>query len=147
VQTSINGIDLIKEFEGFSSKPYICPAGVPTIGYGSTYYEDNDPVTMNDDPITEYEALRLLKITLFKYEKGVSNCVSVPLSQNRFDALVSFVYNLGVGKLRGSTLLTKLNKGDIKGAADEFDKWVHGGGEVLPGLVKRRAAEKALFLS
>lgn len=147
MQTSQKGIDLIKTYEGFSEKPYLCPAGVPTIGYGSTYYDNDEPVSMEDIPITRNYADKLLKIMLQKYEKGVLNAVTVALTQNQFDALVSFAYNLGVGQLRGSTLLNKLNKGDAKGAADEFDKWVHGGGKVLPGLVKRRAAEKALFLS
>lgn len=147
MQTSQKGIDLIKTYEGFSEKPYLCPAGVPTIGYGSTYYDNDEPVAMDDPVISKKYADSLLKIMLRKYEKGVLNAVTVALTQNQFDALVSFAYNLGVGQLRGSTLLNKLNKGDVKGAAFEFDKWVHGGGKVLPGLVKRRAAEKALFLS
>ena len=147
MHTSSDGIDLIKGFEGFRAEPYLCPAGIATIGYGSTRYADGDAVTLDDDPITSRDAGVLLLKTLKSYEQGVSEAVSVPLTQGQFDALVSFAYNVGVGKLKGSTLLRKLNAGDYKSAATEFDKWTHGGGQVLPGLVKRRAAEKALFLS
>lgn len=147
MNTSSNGIELIKGFEGFRNKPYKCPAGVATIGYGSTYYADGTEVEMDDKPITSTEAESLLRHSLKGYEASVQKLVTVALTQGQFDALVSFVYNLGAGQLKGSTLLKKLNSGDYKGAAAEFDKWTHGGGKVLPGLVKRRAAEKALFLS
>ena len=147
MKVSERGVDLIKNFEGLRLKSYLCPAGVPSIGYGSTRHADGDPVRMNDRPITARDADFLLRFTLKSYEKAVDEAITVPLTQGQFDALVSFAYNVGLGKLKGSTLLRKLNAGDLQGAAAEFDKWVHGGGEVLPGLVKRRAAEKALFLS
>jgi lysozyme len=144
---SESGINLIKSFEGLRLQPYLCPAGVATIGYGCTHYANGETVTLDDDPITIRDADALLRGTLKSYEQAVNEVVTVPLTQGQFDALVSFAYNIGIGKLKGSTLLRKLNAGNYRGAAAEFDKWTHGGGQVLPGLVKRRAAEKALFLS
>lgn len=138
-------LDLIRRFEGFRSKPYRCPAGVPTIGYGSTRYADGRPVKLTDAPITEAQADDIMRQTLGEYENAVNRYVTVPLSQNEFDALVDFAYNAGAKNLLNSTLLRKLNAGDRKGAAREFGRWVHASGEVLPGLVKRRMAERALF--
>ena len=137
---------LIREFEGFRSKPYLCPAGVPTIGYGSTYYADGRPVKMTDAPITEAQAQELLQATLTKYEDCVNGAVKMPINQNQFDALVSFTYNVGCSALRNSTLLRLFNQGYAGAAAEQFAKWNRGGGRVLPGLVARRAAEKALFV-
>ena len=97
--------------------------------------------------ITAAEAELLLTVDLSRFEIGVSKLVKVFLNQNQFDALVCFSFNLGLGSLGGSTLLKKLNLGDYTGASLEFPKWTHAGGVILPGLVKRRAAEKALFLS
>ena len=139
---------IIREFEGFSAKPYRCPAGVPTIGYGSTRYEDGRPVAMSDAPIDRERANAIMRATLAKeYEPAVARYVTAPLTQPQFDALVDFAYNAGAQNLRTSTLLKKVNAKDYSGAAEEFGKWVYGGGKVLPGLVRRRAAEKALFLS
>lgn len=138
-------LDLIRRFEGFRSKPYRCPAGVPTIGYGSTRYADGRPVKLTDAPITQEQADDIMRQTLGEYENAVNRYVTVPLSQNEFDALVDFAYNAGAKNLLNSTLLRKLNAGDRKGAAREFDRWVHANGEVLPGLVKRRMAERNLF--
>lgn len=138
-------LDLIRRFEGFRSKPYRCPAGVPTIGYGSTRYADGRPVKLTDAPITQEQADEIMRQTLGEYENAVNRYVTVPLSQNEFDALVDFAYNAGAKNLLNSTLLRKLNAGDRKGAAREFDRWVHANGEVLPGLVKRRMAERNLF--
>jgi lysozyme len=146
MKVSKNGLDLIKQFEGLRLKPYLCSAGVATIGYGSTMYADGRKVTLKDAAITESQALELLAKTLGKYEKAVNDYVKVPLTQNEFDALVSFTYNLGAGNLLSSTLLKKLNAGDKAGAANQFDVWNKAGGKVLQGLVTRRAAEKALFL-
>lgn len=138
-------VEIIKEFEGFSSKPYLCPAQIPTIGYGSTLYEDGTKVTLEDEPITQECAIDLLMATLKGYAYSVNKLVKVPLNQNQFDALVDFAYNAGAGNLASSTLLKKLNAGDYQGAAAEFDKWVMGGGVKLPGLVRRRKAERELF--
>ncbi len=109
-------------------------------------YADGRKVTLKDAAITEPQALELLAKTLGKYEKAVNDYVKVPLTQNEFDALVSFTYNLGAGNLLSSTLLKKLNAGDKAGAANQFDVWNKAGGKVLQGLVTRRAAEKDLFL-
>jgi lysozyme len=146
MKTSQAGLGLIKQFEGLRLKPYLCSAGVATIGYGSTMYADGRKVTLKDAAITESQAIELLANTLGKYEKAVNDYVKVPLTQNEFDALVSFTYNLGAGNLLSSTLLKKLNAGDKAGAANQFEVWNKAGGKVLQGLVTRRAAEKALFL-
>lgn len=138
-------IELIKEFEGFRSAPYLCPAGKATIGFGSTYNEDGSPVTMDDEPISEETAEDLLRVTLLQYEDAVNAMVKVEMTQGQFDALVDFAYNAGSKALRNSTLLKFLNGGNYAAAANEFDKWVNGGGRRLPGLVRRRAAERALF--
>lgn len=140
-------LDLIRRFEGFRSKPYRCPAGVPTIGYGSTRYADGTPVKLTDAPITQAQADDIMRATLGEYENAVNRYVTVPLSQNEFDALTDFAYNAGAKNLLNSTLLRKLNAGDRKGAAKEFDRWVYANGQVLPGLVKRRMAERVLFES
>lgn len=140
-------IQLIKRFEGFKATPYLCPAGVPTIGYGSTRDTDGKPITLAHAPITEVEAANLLRATLVTYENAVNRYVKVPLNQNQFDALVDFAYNAGAKNLLTSTLLKKLNSGDYLGASKEFSKWVYGGGKKLNGLVRRREAERQLFIS
>jgi len=136
--TSPNGIALIKRFEGLRLKAYLDPVGVATIGYGHTYL-----VNLNDPAITEEEADRLLAEDLKLYEKPVREMVKVPINQNQFDALVSFAFNLGTAALRGSTLLKKLNSGQP--CAEEFDRWIFAAGKALPGLTRRRAAERRLF--
>lgn len=135
----MTGIDLIKQFEGLKLEAYLCPAGIPTIGYGHT-----KNVKLGQK-ITKEQAEQWLADEYLETESQVANVVTVPLKANQLDALVSFVYNLGIGKLRGSTLLRKLNKGDYFGAEMEFDKWVFAGGKKLAGLVKRRASERDLF--
>ena len=147
MKTSQACIQLIKKFEGFSAKPYLCPAGVPTIGYGSTRDTDGKPITLQHPPITEAQARALLAATLVTYEDAVNRYVKVPLNQNQFDALVDFAYNAGAKNLLTSTLLKKLNAGDYAGASKEFGKWVYGGTKKLNGLVKRREAERQLFIS
>jgi len=134
------GIALIKHYEGLQLRPYICPAGKATIGYGHT-----GPDVVFGITITEADADKLLREDLHFSERGVETYAHVPLTQGQFDALVSFAFNLGIGAMRDSTLLKKVNARDFEGAAAEFGKWVHGGGRVLPGLIKRRAAEVALF--
>ena len=146
MKTSDKGLDLIKASEGFEPKPYLCPAGKWTIGYGSTFYADGTPVRDGDQPVTETQAIELLRNTLGQYEDAVSRAVIVPLTQGQFDALVDFSYNVGCANFRTSTLLRKLNEGNYVAASLQFERWVHGGGKVLPGLVKRRAAERDLFL-
>ena len=141
MKISQQGLDLIKHFEGLRLQPYYCSGGVLTIGYGHT------KSVRKGMSITEHEAEQLLKQDLAWAEDAVSQHVQVPIKQNQFDALVSFVFNLGEGAFQRSTLLRKLNAADYKGAANEFKKWVHAGGKRLTGLVRRREAERELFLS
>lgn len=141
---SDRGLALIKQFEGFKATAYLCPAGIPTIGYGHT----GSDVTKSDvgvKTISEEEALDLLRLDVKKAEDAVNRKVLVPISQNQFDALSSFTYNLGEANLATSTLLKLLNQGDYEGAQKEFVKWNRAGGKILLGLTKRREAEAALF--
>jgi lysozyme len=133
-------VELLKRFEGFRAKPYLCPAGVATIGYGHT-----EGVSLYDPPLTREAAAALLEKDLAVFAVGVARLLAVPVTQNQFDALVSFAYNVGLGNLQRSTLLRRVNAGDLAGAAHEFAKWTKAKGVELPGLVKRRAAERALF--
>lgn len=133
-------IDLIKKYEGFSARPYKCPAGVLTIGYGRT-------IDVRPYEITTEEAET---IWLDKYVKTIADqilaIVKVKLSNNQICALIDFVYNLGIGNFKSSTLLRKINQGDFSAAANEFLKWNKAGGIVLKGLENRRIAERMLFL-
>lgn len=140
MKIDINGLNLIKHFEGLWLRAYKCPANIWTIGYGHT------TGVCPDDVITEDQAISLLRKDIAESERAVNQYVHVPLTQNQFDALVSFVFNLGVGNFSTSTLLKKINAGDYDGAAREFGRWVNAGGKALPGLVRRRKAESALFL-
>ena len=140
-------IALCKEFEGFRSKPYICPAGVPTIGYGSTRYLDGRVVTLTDHSITKEEAERILLGQIQRdFLPGVlRNCPALILRPRALNAVVDFAYNLGVGRLQSSTLRRKINEQDWEGAKEQLMRWTRGGGRVLPGLVRRRQAEVALL--
>ncbi|HGN9431199.1 TPA: lysozyme [Citrobacter freundii] len=149
MQTSPNGIVLIKKFEGCRLTAYPDPGtgSAPwTIGYGWTHPVDGKPVRPGMT-IDQAIADRLLKTGLVSYENDVLKLVRVKLTQGQFDALVSFAYNVGSRALSTSTLLKKLNVGDIKGAADEFLRWNKAGGKVMPGLTNRRKAERDVFLS
>jgi len=143
--TGTKGLELIKLFEGCKLKPYLCPANVPTIGYGSTKYANGVKVTLRDKTITEIEAENLLKNTLKVYEDIVNKKIKVTLNQNQFDSLVSYTYNTG-----GSDTLFKL----INNKASDFEirRWfqthyITGGGKELPGLVRRRKAEADLYFT
>jgi len=145
---SSNCINLVKKFEGWSSKPYKCPAGIPTIGYGNTFYENGTKVSMNDPAITEERGIELLKHELQKFAKYVDSYCRDDINQFQFDALVSFCYNLGPANLKNSTLLKKVNANPIDPSIkDEFLKWTKAGGKVLKGLVTRRTAEADLYFS
>lgn len=135
---SDRGAVFIHQFEGCELTSYLCPAGVLTIGYGHTGKDVKAGQT-----ITEKEAEGLFKIDVNRFEKVVNSLVKVSLTQNQFDALVSFVYNIGGGAFAKSTLLKKLNSWDYLGASLEFSRWTNKG---LAGLVKRRSQEKKLFL-
>ncbi len=139
--TSQNGIEFLKSYEGCVLKAYQDAVGIWTIGYGHTSGVTSGMM------ITTTQAESYLKSDLLKIGNYVNNYVTTTLTQNMFDALVSFTFNVGAGALKRSTLLRKLNQGDISGAAKEFDKWVYAGKKKLPGLVKRRAAEKEMFLN
>lgn len=136
---------LARRFEGFYSAPYLCPAGVPTIGYGSIYYEDGSHVTLHDAPITReraeqllaYEIRRVCLPAVIRLCPGADN-------PDRLAALIDFTFNLGQGSLRISTLRQRVNAGRWADVPYELRKWVKGGGKVLAGLVKRREAEAAL---
>lgn len=148
MKMSEEGLELIKEFEGCKLEAYKCPAGVWTIGVGSTLYEDGSKVQKGDYLESEDEAMDLLALTLGKYEQSVAKAVHVPLTQNEFDALVSFTYNVGGANLASSTLLKLLNSGESKSiVAKEFHKWNKAGGKELAGLTRRRQAEARLFLA
>jgi lysozyme len=138
---------LCKQFEGFKAKPYLCPAGIPTIGYGSTYYTDGRKVTLADEPISEPSAATILLHELqHTYLPGVlRNCPILGTDERKCNAIVDFAYNLGVGRLQSSTLRRKINQQDWAGAKEQLMLWTRGGGRVLPGLVKRRLAEAALL--
>lgn len=140
MNTSKAGLNLIREFEGLSLQSYYCPAGRLTIGYGST-----QNVGLGQK-ITQAQADKLLADDLAEFEKAIAQLVKVPLSQNQFDALVSFTYNCGISALAKSTLLKKLNLRDYNGAAAEFKRWDKANGKPLLGLTKRRYAETKLFL-
>lgn len=145
--------DLCRRFEGFKAKPYLCPAGIPTIGYGSTYYADGQKVTLGDPPISEPDARELLvRELMHTFAPGVirqcPGLLALALSSGdwgKLNAIVDFAYNLGVGRLQTSTLRRKINAQDWEGAREQLMVWTRGGGRVLPGLVKRREAEKALM--
>lgn len=152
MKISENGIDLIKKFEGFSAVPYVCPAGENTIGYGHV-------IGLGElyTEITEEQGENLLLKDAAWAEGVVWRNVKTDLNQNQFDALVSFVYNVGAGQrdvkdgfvtLRSgepSSMLRMLNAGDYAGAARQFSRWINSSGKPLNGLIRRRVAERALF--
>ena len=147
-------LDLICEFEGYHKRlpddraaPYLCPARVPTIGIGSTFYEDRRKVSLSDPPITRERAFELLGFELAECEAAVDRMVTRRLHPLSRGALVSFAFNAGTGALRSSTLLRRVNACAWRDVPAEFAKWRMGGGVVLPGLARRRTAEAALFMA
>jgi len=139
MKTGKKGLDLIKHFEGLRLNAYQCSAHVWTIGYGHT------AGVQPGDTVTDEQAEALLLQDIAEAERSVNHSLTVPVTQNQFDALVSFTFNVGSGNLRASTLLKKLCAGNTAGAAEEFLRWVNAGGKKSPGLLVRREAEKALF--
>ena len=145
--------ELCRRFEGYRAKPYLCPAGVATIGYGSTYYADKRKVTLEDPPMDEPTARALLMVELMHtYAPGaIRHCPNLLVlaaqgDPRKLNAIVDFCYNLGIGRLQTSTLKRKINANDWEGAKEQLMLWTKGGGKVLPGLLKRRQAECALIL-
>lgn len=141
MKTSAKGIALIQQFEGLELKAYRCPANVLTIGYGHT-----GPDVIPDECITKERAIEILKADLVKFERGVAEAITQPLTQPRFDALVALAFNIGIAALKGSTLAKLANAGKWAEAGEQFLRWDKAGGKVLAGLTRRRKAERALFL-
>lgn len=148
------GYDLIKKFEGLSLKPYLCPAGVPTIGYGNTFYPNGKKVTMKDPIITKEKAYEILVFVADLFAKDVATLIKTTVTQNQFNALVDFAYNLGTDidadeiaeGLGDSTLLKKVNKNpNDPTIKDEFMKWNKANGKILKGLTNRRNEEAQLY--
>jgi lysozyme len=167
VKLSKAGEDLMHKYEGFRNKPYLCPAHIWTIGYGHVLYQEqiklpvvrvpdkHTPMIRKEYPLSpednrvwsKEEINELFLVDVANFERGVLRLVPGCVSrQGSFDALVSISYNFGLGNLQRSTIRMRANRGDWEGAADAFRVWNKGGGKVLPGLVKRREAEIALFL-
>lgn len=141
MKTNAAGRELIKRFEGLRLKAYLCPAGKWSIGYGHT----GD--VAEGQAITEHQAEAILDVDLERFERGVGRVLDWPATENQFSALVSLAFNIGLPAFSNSTLLDKLNAGcGAREVADQFGRWVRGGGHTLQGLVSRRAAEAELFL-
>tara|TARA_R100000995_G_C3472684_1_gene119164 strand:+ start:760 stop:1197 length:438 start_codon:yes stop_codon:yes gene_type:complete len=140
------GLDLIKLYEGYSSSPYLCPAQHWTIGYGAIWGMDDTRVKEDHPDINEDQADYLLRRDVKKSEMAVLRHIRVPLEDGQFNALCSFVFNLGSGALQSSTLRRKINRGDYIGAANEFPRWVFAGGRKLKGLIRRREHERLMFI-
>jgi lysozyme len=140
-------LSIIKKYEGLKLNAYICPAGVPTIGFGSTFYPDGRRVKLGDK-ITLQEAESILLHDIKRFQKEVSSSVKIEITNNQLSALISFTYNVGASAFRKSTLLRKVNANptDIT-IHNEFMRWTRAGGKVLPGLVKRRAEESKLYFT
>ena len=144
MKVSSKGLELIKEFEGFSSVAYLCSAKKATIGYGNTFWEDGTPVKIGDQ-ISKERAETLLKHVVDNFSVAVEVDIKIEVSQNQFDAMVSLAYNIGLGAFKNSTLLRQLNRGNFVGASQEFLRWDKSNGKPLPGLTRRREREKMLF--
>ena len=159
MKVSAAAIDMIKHHEGVRTKPYRCPALLWTVGVGhvidpahaAVKYEERKSLPIPtgwDRTLTMDEVDRILAQDLGRFERGVVRlCPAAVGNQGVFDALVSFAFNVGLGNLQRSSLRMKTNRGELEEAADEFLKWTKAGGRVLPGLVKRRQDERALYLS
>lgn len=156
IKLNEEGYQMIMNFEGLSLKPYLCSAGVPTIGYGNTYYPNGKKVTLKDKPITKEYAIEIFKFIADLFAKDVNSLLKTNVTQNQFNALVSFAYNLGSDidaddipeGLGDSTLLKKVNKNpnDLT-ILNEFLKWVRSNGKISNGLVKRRKLEAKLYFT
>jgi len=166
VKLSPEGAALMHRYEGYRTRPYLCPAHIWTIGYGHVLYQDqiqlpmvrkegytgfirmNYPLRPEHNRVWSKEEIeRLFAVDVAAFERGVLRLVpGCAGHQGRFDALVSFAYNAGLGNLQRSQIRMKANRDDIEGAADAFMQWTKAGGKELPGLVKRRRDERALFL-
>ena len=141
MKISKRGLNLITQFEGFSAKAYLCPAGYLTIGYGQRI-----PDEYSEQILTKAKALEMLEGMCNILVNKIAILITVEITQNMLDAIISLCYNIGIGAFAKSTLLKKLNNSDFTGAANEFLRWDKAGGKVLPGLSRRRKAEYDLFV-
>lgn len=139
-------IDLIKEFEGFRAKAYLDPVGILTIGYGTTAAAGVGIKPALGMTITEAQAVGYLMAAVDKFAAQIAPKITMPINENEFGAFVSLAYNIGPGAFGKSSTLRKFNAGDKQGAANSILLWNKAGSKVLPGLVRRREAERALFL-
>ena len=137
---------IIKKWEGFSPKAYLCPANVWTIGYGNTRYVNGVKVKKGDT-ISEQDAQILLDYFVISFAQGLKKLIKVELNQNQFNAILSFVYNIGMNKFSSSTMLKLINENKLNEASLEFAKWNKASGKVLNGLIARRKDEESLFNS
>lgn len=155
MNTSSNGLNIIKKWEGLHDgdkktavvEPMLDPIGIPTVGWGCTSYANGVRVKLGDKPLTLQECDDLLAFHVKRNEAVVAKYVTVPLTQNQFDALVSLIHNIGEGNFKSSTLLRKLNEKCYGCAAEQFSRWSYAGGKFLQGLQNRRFEERRLFLS
>lgn len=146
MRISETGVRLIAKFEGFRAKPYLDAVGIPTIGFGTTFYPDNTRVKMSDPAITEEKAREYLKTIILRFEQEIAPMVKRELNQNQWDAIVSFVYNLGGNNFKNSTLLKRINENPCDpDIAYQFSRWNKAGGKVLLGLTRRRKEEADLY--
>ena len=141
------GLEILKHYEGCSLDVYRDPVGIPTIGHGSCFSFDGNRVDMGHRKITEGEATDLLLRSCRQTERGIARLVRVSLTNNQRSAIISLVYNIGIGNFEKSTMRMKLNRASYEGAANEFWKWRRAGGRILRGLVARRKSEAKLFRS
>lgn len=147
MKISPRGLELIKDFEGFSSTSYLDVVNIPTIGFGNTFYADGTKVKLGDQ-ISKTDALKLLEVVVNRdFADKIFPSIKVKVTQNHFDAMVSLAYNIGAGAFLKSTLLKKVNAGDFAGAGEEFLRWNKANGKEVLGLTRRREREKQLFLS
>ena len=147
MKISSRGLELIKDFEGFSSTSYLDVVNIPTIGWGNTFYEDGTKVKMGDQ-ISKTDALKLLEVIANRdFADKIFPAIKVKVTQSQFDAMVSLAYNIGDGAFLKSTLLKKVNANDFSGAGEEFLRWNKANGKEVLGLTRRREREKQLFLS
>jgi lysozyme len=148
MKISQKGLDLLKQFEGIKLKPYLCPAGIATISIGCTYYEDGTKVKMTDPEVSQARATEIFLNVLKHYEASVDSFTRDDITQEQFDALVSFAYNVGTGALKNSTLLKKVNADpNDKYIESQFLIWNKVKGVTIKGLTLRRQAESNLYFS
>lgn len=138
-------VEIAKHFEGLRLAPYKCPAGVWTIGYGTTRYPGGLRVKPTDGPCTVVQAEHWLEDEMDHCRGQVISIIGPQLNEHQIEALTDFVYNLGAGAFRASTLRRRINDGDFADVPYQLSRWVRGGGRVLPGLIRRREAEIKLF--